>query len=238
MLLGAILQRAAEGQRIPYNPARLVRKAPIPPRAEVRPLAPITVEMLRSVVDLRDATIISLLAYAGLRPQELRGLRWGHLRERTLVVNAEKTRTRRTVRLLDPLAADLAQWRLAIARPADHLPVVPGQDDDAAWTAEGFNKRRQRNFGDALRAVGLEHVRPYDLRHSFASLLLHEGRSVIYVARQLGHGANLTDGHLRPRHRRARGRAEPPRRGRDPACARGNPYPSRTFRPSRRKPNG
>ena len=34
--------------------------------------------------------------------------------------------------------------------------------------------------------------RPYDLRHSFASLLLHEGRSVIYVARQLGHGAALT----------------------------------------------
>ena len=29
-------------------------------------------------------------------------------------------------------------------------------------------------------------------RHSFASLLLHEGRSVIYVARQLGHDARLT----------------------------------------------
>jgi integrase len=35
-------------------------------------------------------------------------------------------------------------------------------------------------------------ARPYDLRHSFASLLLHEGRSVIYVARQLGHDARLT----------------------------------------------
>ncbi len=39
----------------------------------------------------------------------------------------------------------------------------------------------------------------YDLRHSFASLLLHEGRSAIYVARQLGHGADLTlktNGHV------------------------------------------
>jgi integrase len=34
--------------------------------------------------------------------------------------------------------------------------------------------------------------RPYALRHSSASLLLHEGRDVIYVARQLGHGAELT----------------------------------------------
>jgi integrase len=38
----------------------------------------------------------------------------------------------------------------------------------------------------------VEQGRPYDLRHSFASLLLHEGRSVIYVARQLGHDARLT----------------------------------------------
>jgi hypothetical protein len=30
------------------------------------------------------------------------------------------------------------------------------------------------------------------LSHSFASLVLHEGRSVIYVARQLGHDARLT----------------------------------------------
>jgi len=32
------------------------------------------------------------------------------------------------------------------------------------------------------------------MRHSFASLLLHEGRSVIHVARQLGHDARLTLG--------------------------------------------
>ena len=30
------------------------------------------------------------------------------------------------------------------------------------------------------------------MRYSFASLLLHEGRSVIYVALQFGHDARLT----------------------------------------------
>ena len=51
---------------------------------------------------------------------------------------------------------------------------------------------RRRAFNRATEAAGLAHARPYDLRHSFASLLLHEGRSVIYVARQLGHDARLT----------------------------------------------
>ena len=39
---------------------------------------------------------------------------------------------------------------------------------------------------------GRQAVDLHDLRHSFASLLLHERRSVIYVARQLGHDARLT----------------------------------------------
>ncbi len=48
-------------------------------------------------------------------------------------------------------------------------------------------------------SCGLGAIRPYDLRHSFASLLLHERYSVVEVARQLGHNANVrlsTYGHV------------------------------------------
>ena len=55
-----------------------------------------------------------------------------------------------------------------------------------------YEQWRGRTWAGALERVGLPYQRPYDLRHSFASLHLHEGRSVIYVARQLGHGAALT----------------------------------------------
>ena len=44
----------------------------------------------------------------------------------------------------------------------------------------------------ARKAAEIDQATPYALRHSFASLLLHEGRSVIYVARQLGRDARLT----------------------------------------------
>jgi integrase len=60
------------------------------------------------------------------------------------------------------------------------------------WSQPAYQSWRRRAFKRALDGAGLEHARPYDLRHSFASLLLHEGRSVIYVARQLGHDARLT----------------------------------------------
>ena len=76
-------------------------------------------------------------------------------------------------------------------------PVVIRQHVESAspgllGAANGFEKWRQRRSNELLEAAGVAAGRPYDLRHSFASLLLHEGRDVIYVARQLGHGADLT----------------------------------------------
>jgi Phage integrase, N-terminal SAM-like domain len=47
-LLGSILQRAFEGGQIQTNPARAVRKAPRPRRAEVRPLPPVSIERMRA----------------------------------------------------------------------------------------------------------------------------------------------------------------------------------------------
>ena len=47
-------------------------------------------------------------------------------------------------------------------------------------------------FAEAARACGIEASRPYDLRHSFASLLIHERRlSIVEIAHQLGHNPNV-----------------------------------------------
>jgi integrase len=131
---------------------------------------------------LRDATLISVMAYAGLRPNEARSLTWGKIGQTVIEPYDSKTNEWRTVRLLAPLAADLKELKLAAGRPADDQLVFPGVDADS-W--------RSRSFDRAIRAVGIK-THPYALRHSFASLLIAEGRSIIYVARQMGHGARLT----------------------------------------------
>ena len=148
----------------------------------------------------RDATLVSVLAYSGLRPQEALALTWGDVREQTILVEraasggeikSTKTHKARTVRLLAPLAADLREFRLASGRPAQSRLIFPGPTG-GPWTKTTWDNWRGRTFSRLLAAVDIEQGRPYDLRHSFASLLLHEGRSVHYVAKQLGHGARLT----------------------------------------------
>lgn len=166
----------------------------------------------------RDATIVSVLAYAGLRPGELRALRWGDIRKATITVEraarpdgtikSTKNHERRAVRLLAPLATDLAELRLAAGRPADDILVLPPTGEPTAdahpeavtWTKTDWQTWRTSRWDRACKlATPSISSRPYDLRHSFASLLLAEGRSIHYVARRLGHSPALTlstYGHL------------------------------------------
>lgn len=91
-LLQGVLQRAVEWRRIPQNPVRLVRKPQVRRLREVRPLPPVTVEQLRFAASAttvhgdRDSTLICVLPYAGLRPQEALALTWGDVRDRTLLI--------------------------------------------------------------------------------------------------------------------------------------------------------
>lgn len=143
----------------------------------------------------RDATLVSVLAYAGLRPQEALALRWADVRARTIVVDkalafgeekTTKTRATRTVRLLAPLASDLAEWRLISRRPPPTALVFPSATGEP-WNDHDYRNWRRRRFNKAATKVGLSPARPYDLRHSFASLLLAEQMNPAEISAQLGH---------------------------------------------------
>ena len=126
------------------------------------------------------------------------------------MVNAMKTGQRRNVRLLAPLVEDLqgvaaraglaerrTRWcsRARTVSRGRWRPTRAGRArrraDASARTAARGPAARARSRG-RRSAAGVPTATPYTLRHSFCSLLLHEGRSVIYVARQLGHDAKLT----------------------------------------------
>jgi integrase len=207
VLLQSIFARAVEWQRVPSNPVRAVRKPRTQRRRAVVPLAPASIEAIRRHLlahGHRDgATLVSLLGYAGLRPEEALALQWRHVRERTLLVEqavsdgelkGQKThRPPRTVDLLAPLKQDLSEWRLASGRPPQGTFLFPGATPERPWRDHDYRNWRKRHFRPAATAAGLPQARPYDLRHSFASLMLHEGRvGVVDLASQLGHSPTMT----------------------------------------------
>jgi integrase len=200
-MLQGILARAVEEGRIASNPVSVVRKPSAKRRREIVVVPPEKVEQLRrNILDTdrehrgdRDATLISVLAYAGLRPwSEAIALPWAKVRDRTLLVYAPKTRRARSVDLLAPLKNDLAEWRGASDETPDEELVFPGPRG-TAWSDSDVRNWRKRIWREAIGDVGLPKTMiPYDLRHCFASLLLHEGRlSLIEITEQLGHSLTM-----------------------------------------------
>lgn len=144
---------------------------------------------------------MSLLAYAGLHPGELRALPFKNVRENTILVEraanpdgtlkSTETGQHRTVRLLPALAQDLREYRLAAGRPAPTALIV-ARKGGQPWDKTDWQMWRADRWISACKVAGLDPVpRPYDLRHSFASLLLAEGRQPLSVTRQLGHSVNV-----------------------------------------------
>ena len=149
--------------------------------------------------DLRSATLLSLLAYAGPRPEsEALALRWSAVRKHTILFRATKrgVPAERSTRLLGPLADDLELWRAACGNPPDDAPVIPNRRGHP-WADYDWDNWRERRFRAAAGAAGLpagdadgaRRVRPRDLRSSFATLLIYEGQPPQHVAEQLGHSA-------------------------------------------------
>jgi integrase len=197
-LLQGMLERAVEWGRLSRNPARSVKKPPQSRKLRIEPLSPALVEKLRREMLrrdwYRDAALVSVLAYAGLRPGEALALRWGDIKKKSILIDKAlslgeeketKTRRLRTVQLLAPLAADLAEWRRRSGRPAAEALVFPTREG-RAWSDHDYRNWRKRRYGAAAEAVGVS-KRPYDLRHSFASLLIAEQRNSAEIAAQMGH---------------------------------------------------
>jgi integrase len=217
LLLSGVLKRAVVRQLIPVNPVSLIDMPKTPLSAGPQPLSPLTVERIRFIMltqrtrtvpgssagkrpqrayeapvgsaaeRQRNALIVSMLAYGGLRPSEDRSTPWGDLSERKLRVFATKTKRERHVDLLAPLVTDLAEWRMACGRPGEDELIVP-RPSGGDWTRSDWNNWRRRVYRPAAIAAGVTgDLRPYRLRGSFVSLLLWEGRSLTYVAQQAGH---------------------------------------------------
>ncbi len=146
-----------------------------------------------------------LLARAGLRPGEAFGLQWDDvdLVDRTLLVersfsrgevNTTKTGETRRVDMSQELAR--AFRRLEVDRAEEKLrrgvkTLPPWVFCSEAGTAlDLYNVARV--FKRVLKAASLPNFRLYDLRHTFASLLLAQNAPITYVAAQLGHAKPTT----------------------------------------------
>jgi integrase len=79
------------------NPVKQVRKPKAPRKRAVVPLSPDQVEALRAEMPtLTDQMLVSLLAYAGPRPEDALALELRHIGKSTLLIEQKNVKTARS----------------------------------------------------------------------------------------------------------------------------------------------
>jgi site-specific recombinase XerD len=211
------------------NPVKVIDKPRVKRKPQLRPLSPHTVETIRAVMlepktrrvptseagkrarrgyeapygseleRVRNALIVSMLAYGGPRPIEERAATWEHLNRAVWHIFATKTSRDRYVNVLDPLRQDIDDYRLLYSNEvgvAQASDLIIARADGTAWTKLDWANWRNRVYKPAAIAAGVTgDLRPYRLRGSFVSLLLWEGRSIAYVADQVGNSVAVLARH-------------------------------------------
>jgi integrase len=203
------LAQAVRWQLIPVNPA----KAITPPRVERPELFIPDAELVRTILAATSDSAIDihtrLAAQTGLRPGELLGLRWredvdleaGQLhvssaiewhRGRFRFVEPKTKRARRTIPLSPSALRALQEQRTEQNRR--RLLLGPSWHDTGVVLDDGAGlPQKVHNLASAFARLrkrhGLPPVRFYDLRHAFATQLLHAGVNVKVVSELMGHSS-------------------------------------------------
>lgn len=153
----------------------------------------LTMEQVRALADAGGGSMVWFLATTGVRIGEACALNVGDVDAKRGRARIARSKTAAGVRDVAIPAKVLAM--LNLKRPATApLFTAPkgGRVRKDLW--------RARVFRPAVAAVGPAGLRPHDLRHTAASLMIASGASVKDVQRQLGHAsASMTldvYGHL------------------------------------------
>ena len=202
------LEQAVRWRLLARNPAHLVT-LPRRVRREMRSLsADEAGQLLSASAGTRFEALWALLLSTGLRPGEALALRWSDFSgerihvQRSLtwtkgrgpeMVDPKTAKARRVVSV--PLSVGRLLQRHRVEQVSERLKAgTEWRDLDLVFSSirgEPLEWRvvSRRYFQPLRRAANLHGLRPYDLRHSCASLLLAAGENVKVVSERLGHAS-------------------------------------------------
>lgn len=190
--LRAILTWAADDYRLAGNVADGIRKHRELTSERPDYYSVSEVEQLIAAAGERDGLMFRVASFAGLRRGELISLRWRHIDfDRSLMHIVEnvsagqdarvKDHEGRTVPLAPQLSDALLAWRPREA-PGDDL-VFPGTLPGRKIDGDALSKR----YREVRDGAGLRPLRFHDLRHTFGSLAVDGGASLVQVQTWMGH---------------------------------------------------
>lgn len=200
-VLRAALQDAVMDELIESNPLygwRYARRDTLKDEDDVDPFTPDEQHAILSALHGQAKHLVQFALWTGLRTSELVALNWGDIdwNRKCVVVSraitqkakgqAETTKTRagkREVKLLSPALSALSDQKQFTYLKGQEI----FQDPRTLERWAGDQPIREGMWKRALQIAKVRYRRPYQTRHTYASMMLTAGESPMWVAQQMGH---------------------------------------------------
>jgi integrase len=180
------------------NPCTLIKRLKVQ-RKDIEPFALDEVQQILARVRADYQPYFTVRFLTGMRSGEAHGLKWKHIdfarrqiliRETYQNGRTEYTKTagsQREIHMSQPVSDALSKMI-----PEGHATDPQAFADQYVFRTRNGNPIDNTNFNDRvwkplLRNLGLAYRRPYQMRHTCATLWLASGESPEWIARQLGH---------------------------------------------------
>jgi integrase len=145
------------------------------------------------------ANLVEFWFFTGMRTSEVSGLRWPNVdlpSKYVMVAEAivrgvpkdnTKTNVARQVILNSRALAALKRQAEHTRMAAEHVFLDPRYA--TAWNEERAFRRSY--WTPALKALGIRYRKPYNMRHTYATMMLMAGMTPAFCAKQLGHSVEM-----------------------------------------------
>jgi len=214
--LGAVLRYAVRHRHIVENPLSSIERPKGQGEVVEDALHVLKRDQIERFIAATEQAEFKMLFYlavmSGARQGELLGLQWPDVLWTSNQIKIQRTfnhgawyepktkSSRRQIDLGPKVMTALKKWKLAC--PKSELDLMfPGPKGKPLQ----HSNMLRLHFHPALTAAGLPRVRFHDLRHSYASLLIDQGETVVYIQKQLGHSKPTETlniySHLMEKHR-------------------------------------
>lgn len=198
-VIRSALNDAVQNEIIELNPlSGWTYKKQMPPKKTIiDPFTKDEQDMILSEMTGQHHNLIKFAFWTGLRTSELCAIEWGDIdwNRETIRIQRAKTQTSdedettkttssiRDVKLLQPaIAAIKAQKAHTFL---ENHKIFHNPRTNQPWT--GDQAIRKTCWQPALKKAGVRYRKPYQTRHTFASMMLSSGETLAWVSKMLGH---------------------------------------------------
>lgn len=203
--ISGVLELAVDDETISSNPAQIIKKL-IRSKTKKYHIDPLTREETKLLLGTclknyaNHNPMLLTLCRTGMRLGEVIALQWGDIdfNNRFIIVRRSRSKSHTSTPKNDKYRnVDMSQQlteclsKLKIKRKEEYL--AKGEDvpewvfisETGTPLIEGH--WRERVFKKILEKAKIRQIRIHDLRHTYASLLIQDNRSLAYIKDQLGH---------------------------------------------------